>query len=330
MNKSTHKAVLLFSAVIVSIFGAATIYAATALGTVTTNSATSIQDTGATLNGSVTNIVVGTTVWFQYGASTTYGMNTNVLPQVGNGNFSQNLTGLTPNTTYHYRAVVQDSYGTSYGSDMTFTTTNSGTSTTPAPVATTSGLTVSKSAIDLTKNNLSWQNSVNACPGDVLAFAITLQAGSQDIHNVVLKDSLASNLTYIGDLTNNATLDTVDNPTSGSGMNIGTILANNIVIVSYQVRVAQASSFTSYPTTLSNNATITSTEGGTQTISSAAIINAPDTQTNSNSPTEISTGLTNGFLADSFFLPLLLITLMSYLYFTGKVYSFADWLKQRI
>jgi hypothetical protein len=36
--------------------------------------------------------------------------------------FSKTITGLSPGTTYHYRSVSENSDGTSYGSDMTFTT----------------------------------------------------------------------------------------------------------------------------------------------------------------------------------------------------------------
>lgn len=42
---------------------------------------------------------------------------------------------------------------------------------------------------------------------------------------------------------------------------------------------------------------------------------------------DISTGVTNNIVKDSFFMPLFLIFLMSWLYFTGKIYRFADWLK---
>lgn len=44
----------------------------------------------------------------------------------------------------------------------------------------------------------------------------------------------------------------------------------------------------------------------------------------------ISTGLTNDFLTDSFFLPMALIILSSWLYFSGNIYRFADWLRVKI
>ncbi len=41
----------------------------------------------------------------------------------GTGNYSSNLTGLSSNTLYHVRAYATNSAGTSYGDDLTFTTT---------------------------------------------------------------------------------------------------------------------------------------------------------------------------------------------------------------
>lgn len=40
----------------------------------------------------------------------------------GTGIFTSSITGLTASTTYHYRAYATNSVGTSYGSDLTFTT----------------------------------------------------------------------------------------------------------------------------------------------------------------------------------------------------------------
>ncbi len=42
----------------------------------------------------------------------------------GEGSYMASLTGLNAGTTYHYRAYAINSYGTSYGSDITFTTSS--------------------------------------------------------------------------------------------------------------------------------------------------------------------------------------------------------------
>jgi len=46
-------------------------------------------------------------------------------------------------------------------------------------------------------------------------------------------------------------------------------------------------------------------------------------------PTATPTGITNNIISDSFFLPLFLILLGSWLYFTGRIYRFADWISKK-
>jgi len=92
---------------------------------VNTNSASSIGQNSATLNGSVNPNNSNTTVWFEYG--TTQNLGTTVGNQsVGNANSNQNiiayLSNLSPNTTYYFRAVAQNSFGITYGAIMSFTT----------------------------------------------------------------------------------------------------------------------------------------------------------------------------------------------------------------
>lgn len=94
--------------------------------TVVTTAATAITSSGATLNGTV-NANGGTaTVTFDYGLTTSYGTNVNGTPNTVTG-VSVNpvaavITGLLPNTTYHYRINATNISGTTNGNDMTFTT----------------------------------------------------------------------------------------------------------------------------------------------------------------------------------------------------------------
>jgi Fibronectin type III domain len=100
-----------------------------------TNPATLIASFSATLNGSVDPHGLTTTVYFQYGRTISYGSTT--LSQIKTGNtyqsVSANVSGLTANSTYHFRLVATNSAGTRYGVDRTFTTL---TATGP-PVVTT-------------------------------------------------------------------------------------------------------------------------------------------------------------------------------------------------
>jgi hypothetical protein len=93
---------------------------------VTTSAASSIASSSATLNGTVNPDGCNTTVHFQYGATTSYGSTTANRTKTGNTtqNVTANISGLTANTTYHFRAVATNNAGTRYGSDRTFTTFN--------------------------------------------------------------------------------------------------------------------------------------------------------------------------------------------------------------
>lgn len=101
---------------------------------VTTQSASSLATTSATLNGTV--VPNGAIVYFQWGLTAAYG---NATPQYvatgGSQAWSGPLTGLAPGTLYHYRLLAANSGGTAYGLDRTFQTT------TLPPTATTTPAT---------------------------------------------------------------------------------------------------------------------------------------------------------------------------------------------
>jgi hypothetical protein len=92
--------------------------------TVATGSASGISATGATLNGTVNPNGASTTGWFQWGTTTSYG-NTTASQSLGSGTSGVALSSavsLQSNTPYHFRAVAQNSGGTTYGGDASFTT----------------------------------------------------------------------------------------------------------------------------------------------------------------------------------------------------------------
>jgi hypothetical protein len=94
---------------------------------VTTNAASGVTSSGATLNGSVNSEGQSTTYQFDYGTTTSYGSSVpSPAGSAGSGtgavNESASLTGLRPGTTYHYRIEATNATGTTYGSDQTFTT----------------------------------------------------------------------------------------------------------------------------------------------------------------------------------------------------------------
>jgi hypothetical protein len=92
---------------------------------VTTLPASGSITTNATLGGTVNPSLAATAAYFQYGTTTNYGAftATNSLPPV-NATLAVTslLTGLSPATTYHFRLVAGNSWGSGNGGDQTFYT----------------------------------------------------------------------------------------------------------------------------------------------------------------------------------------------------------------
>jgi hypothetical protein len=105
--------------------------------TVTTIQANKITSTSAKLWGAVNPQGSTTTAWFQYGTSTALGKST-TAKSLGRSYtllaHSATVT-LSPDTTYYFRVVAKNSYGTSYGELEQFKTLV-GTTPTPTPTPT--------------------------------------------------------------------------------------------------------------------------------------------------------------------------------------------------
>ena len=101
-------------------------FVASAPPTATTKAVSSVRDTTATLNASVSPNGLSTTVYFEYGTSTSYGSKTaskSIGSGTGSTNVSTGVSGLAPGGGYHYRVVATNAAGTSRGGDQAFTTT---------------------------------------------------------------------------------------------------------------------------------------------------------------------------------------------------------------
>ncbi len=95
------------------------------LPTVTTTTATNITTNSAVCGGDVTSdggysVIQRGVCYSTTPNPTTGGMHT--TDGSGTGNFVSNLTGLTANTTYYYRAYATNATGTVYGEERTMTT----------------------------------------------------------------------------------------------------------------------------------------------------------------------------------------------------------------
>jgi|GEM_PF-6315580 len=99
---------------------------------VTTDSPAAVTAGSATLNATVNPNGYSTSINFQWGVTTSYGSTTaDQLIGIGISGIpvTASLTGLLPNTTYHYRVVATNSLGSTYGNDVTFVTFSSSSGT---------------------------------------------------------------------------------------------------------------------------------------------------------------------------------------------------------
>jgi len=91
---------------------------------VTTNPATNVTASSARLNGTLDPHGLSTTVYFQYGTTTSYGSRTpnHIITGSNYQNVFAGISELTIGTTFHFRIVATNTVGTRYGTDRTFTT----------------------------------------------------------------------------------------------------------------------------------------------------------------------------------------------------------------
>lgn len=94
----------------------------------TTEAATGVTHEAATLNGTVDPNVSSTDYYFEYGETEAYGTKIPVTEDgdAGEGEspiaVKEKITGLSLNTTYHFRLVAVNAQGEDVGADETFTT----------------------------------------------------------------------------------------------------------------------------------------------------------------------------------------------------------------
>ena len=167
--------------------GASTRFTYAAAPTATTGVASSITATGATIAGTANDNGAATTLSFDYGPTTSYGSTATATPpslSAGAGSIavSSSLTGLSCNTTYHFRLKAVNGIATTNGLDASFTTAAC------PPSATTnaaSALAVNAATLNATVNDngaatsvsfewgtsISYGNSATASPAAVNASA---------------------------------------------------------------------------------------------------------------------------------------------------------------
>jgi len=151
-----------------------------------TVAASGLGATTATLNGTVDSKGHSTTVTFEYGTDTSYGttMTANQSPLTFGDPTVVNrfLTGLTADTTYHYRVVAQNAYGTAYGNDMTFYTAVPAAPTASTDAATAVG--VGSATLHGTVNANNTPTTVYFDYGLTAAYGVTLLADQNPVAGI--------------------------------------------------------------------------------------------------------------------------------------------------
>jgi hypothetical protein len=114
-----------FTAAIAATGVIAAVAAAASSPAVVTGGTSKVTPSSAALHGTVNPNGSSTTYYFQWGLTTGYGVNGKPLA-AGAGtkviSVQQTATGLIAGTPYHYRLVATNQFGTTVGTDRTFTT----------------------------------------------------------------------------------------------------------------------------------------------------------------------------------------------------------------
>jgi uncharacterized protein (TIGR02145 family) len=145
--------------------------------TVTTTAISGITQTTATSGGNVTSsggaTVTARGVCWRTSSNPTIS-DSHTSDGTGTGNFTSSITGLSPNTTYYVRAYATNSSGTSYGSEVNFTSSQlvvpALTTSVPSSVtlnsAVSGGNITSDGGSGVTTRGVCWSTSANPTIGD--------------------------------------------------------------------------------------------------------------------------------------------------------------------
>ena len=199
-------------------------------GQVTTNNATDITTTTATLNGVLnstgnsTNYTVGFLLYTGSVSNftlTTSGVN-NLTTTASGTSLSKVLANLTDNTTYKFRAYITNEAGTSYGDVKTFTTQTAVTlgqvTTNDATNITTTTATL-KGVLNSTGNSTNYTVGFLLYQGSVSNFTLTT-SGVQNYTTTASGTSLSK---VLANLTDNTTYKFRTYITNEAGTNYGSI-----------------------------------------------------------------------------------------------------------
>lgn len=171
--------------------------------TVTTNNATAMGTAQATLHGTVNPQGAATVSFFEYGIDSNYGriVYADQSPLTGSSNVSVSsvVTGLIPNTLYHFRAAGQNASGTVYGSDLTFSTLTTPPNVMTLPASAVTGNTAILQGTVLANNSattVTFQYGLTASYGTTVTAAQSPVSGVSQIQAERSIGGLTPDTTY--------------------------------------------------------------------------------------------------------------------------------------
>jgi hypothetical protein len=161
-------------------------------------------------------------------------------------------------------------------------------------------------------------DQVSASPLDVVSFSITISAGSSQLDNLIVKETLPSQITW-----RSGTLRVDGSSVYGdivSGYNLGSLSANQTRTITFDADVATAGNFVFGDTQLVNsvlvyNSSISSSDTAKIVVTRKAVAGA----------TSVSTGLTDNLFVDSFLIPLAIALLLLWL-LKSRIIKWEQWL----
>lgn len=158
-----------------------------------TNLATNIGQSSARINGLGTNLGnIASEGWFEYGTNQNLNNTTTriALGSISSNTFYQSQFGLTPNTTYYYRAVVQNTNGISRGAILNFRTNSTIVKPPVGPpvIQKIRNASIIKTVENLDSSN-GTRNETRALRGENVRFTIEVEnTGDYTLKNVNIKD----------------------------------------------------------------------------------------------------------------------------------------------
>jgi len=223
-----------------------------------------------------------------------------------------------------------ESTGTlTFSRTYTFTCSGPGGSASDSVTVNVAANPIAHFAIKKTIRNVSqgtvFLDSIHANPGDVLTFGIVIQTKEESVYDLIIKQNLAKNLIYRGELKVNDKLTTGDIFT---GFNVGNLAPHQKITITFRVDVAGAESFHLGQTELINTVSVSSRETSHSDTAKIIVTKGAVAGAVAGTATVVPTGLTNNIFFDSFFLPLLVTILIIWL-FKSRLIRFEEWLDLR-